>query len=856
VGTQPFSVAVGNFNLKNNGYPGLAVPNWGDSQGDVSVLLGNGDGTFQAAVPYDVGTAPRSVAVADFNGDGYPDLAVANENVNTEDDVPNGPGSVSVLLGNGDGTFKAAVSYGVGTQPISVAVGDFKGDGKLDLAVANYYSGTVSVLLGNGDGTFQAAATYDVGGNAFSVAVGNFNLKNNGYPDLVVANFGTTTLSVLLGNGDGTFQAAVPYEVGSNPVFVRVADFNGDGYPDLAVTNISSGTVSVLLGNGDGTFQAQATYDVGTEPYWVAVGDFNGDGKPDLAVANYGDGDVSVLLGNGDGTFQAQAPPSPFGSGASPDSIAVGDFNGDGKPDLAVANEGNSDVSILLNTSNPGSAVVTSPSAYSTLTGGSVTFTWSAGTGATGYWLDVGTAEYGNTIYHSAVSSTSQTVSGLPTNGSPVYATLYTIFSNGTKVHNEYTYTAFNAAGAAAVMASPTGGSTLTGSSVTFTWNAGTGATGYWLDVGTAEYGNTIYQSGTLANTVFSKTVSGLPTTGGPVYATLYTIDSNSGTKVYNEYTYTAFNAAGAAATMASPTSPSTLSGNSVTFTWNAGTGATGYWLDVGTAEYGNTIYQSGTLANTVFSKTVSGLPTTGGPVYATLYTIDSNSGTKVYNEYTYTAFNTASVTPAAITSPSSPSTLTANSVTFQWSAGTNVTSYWLDVGNTLGGNQWYQSGIIATLSATAPNIPPNGSTVYVTLYSLAGGLKFPNSYTYTAANGAQMVSPPPGSTPLSGASVTFTWSAGTGFTSYELSVGSTYGGADIYPLTNVGDVTSTTVSGLPTNGSTVYVTLYSVNTGQTVQNYYSYVSAGSGEPSARRVARSAALDPSPPATPHPARTP
>jgi len=758
VGTQPFSVAVGNFNLKNNGYPGLAVPNWGDSQGDVSVLLGNGDGTFQAAVPYDVGTAPRSVAVADFNGDGYPDLAVANENVNTEDDVPNGPGSVSVLLGNGDGTFKAAVSYGVGTQPISVAVGDFKGDGKLDLAVANYYSGTVSVLLGNGDGTFQAAATYDVGGNAFSVAVGNFNLKNNGYPDLVVANFGTTTLSVLLGNGDGTFQAAVPYEVGSNPVFVRVADFNGDGYPDLAVTNISSGTVSVLLGNGDGTFQAQATYDVGTEPYWVAVGDFNGDGKPDLAVANYGDGDVSVLLGNGDGTFQAQAPPSPFGSGASPDSIAVGDFNGDGKPDLAVADEGNSDVSILLNTSNPGSAVVTSPSAYSTLTGGSVTFTWSAGTGVTGYWLDVGTAEYGNTIYHSAVSSTSQTVSGLPTNGSPVYATLYTIFSNGTKVHNEYTYTAFNAAGAAAVMASPTGGSTLTGSSVTFTWNAGTGATGYWLDVGTAEYGNTIYQSGTLANTVFSKTVSGLPTTGGPVYATLYTIDSNS--------------------------------------------------------------------------------------------------GTKVYNEYTYTAFNTASVTPAAITSPSSPSTLTANSVTFQWSAGTNVTSYWLDVGNTLGGNQWYQSGIIATLSATAPNIPPNGSTVYVTLYSLAGGLKFPNSYTYTAANGAQMVSPPPGSTPLSGASVTFTWSAGTGFTSYELSVGSTYGGADIYPLTNVGDVTSTTVSGLPTNGSTVYVTLYSVNTGQTVQNYYSYVSAGSGEPSARRVARSAALDPSPPATPHPARTP
>ena len=365
----------------------------------------------------------------------------------------------------------------------------------------------------------------------------------------------------------------------------------------------------------------------------------------------------------------------------------------------------------------------------------------------------------------------------------------------------------------------PIPGSTLSGSTVTFTWSAGTGASGYWLDVGTAEYGNTIYQSGTLSNTVFSQTVSGLPTNGSPVYVTLYTI--SGGTKVYNEYTYTAFNAQAGAAVMTYPTG-TTLPGSSVGFTWSTVTGAT-YWLDVGTAEYGNTIYQS---AESSTSQTVSGLPTNGSKVYATLYTIFSN-GTKVYNEYTYTAFNASSVVPASITSPSSPSTLTANSVTFQWNAGTNVTSgYWLDVGSTVGGNQWYQSGNITTLSATAPNVPPNGNTVYVTLYSLAGGLKFHNSYTYTAANGAQMTSPTPGST-LSGASVTFTWSAGTGFTSYKLSVGSTYGGANIYPLTNLGDVTSTTVSGLPTNGSTVYVTLYSVNTdtGQSVQNYYSYVS-------------------------------
>ncbi|MGA2459625.1 MAG: hypothetical protein ABSF85_18840, partial [Terriglobales bacterium] len=354
-----------------------------------------------------------------------------------------------------------------------------------------------------------------------------------------------------------------------------------------------------------------------------------------------------------------------------------------------------------------------------------------------------GTAEYGNTIYQSGTLSNtvfSQTVSGLPTNGGPVYATLYTInSSNGTKVYNEYTYTAFNAAGGAATMTSPTSPSTLSGSSVTFTWSAGSGATGYWLDVGTAEYGNTIYQSGTLSNTVFSQTVSGLPTNGGPVYATLYTINSSNGTKVYNEYTYTGFSAAGAAAVMTSPTSGTTLSGSSVTFTWSAGTGATGYWLDVGTAEYGNTIYQSGTLSNTVFSQTVSGLPTDGSTVYATLYTI--SNGMKVYNEYTYTAFNAAAAA-AAMQSPTPGSTLTANSVTFTWNAGKNVSAYWMDVGNVAGGNQWYQSGSITILSATVPNGRPNGNPMYVTLYSLGGGQWVSNPSMYYAAPGAVMQTP------------------------------------------------------------------------------------------------------------------
>ena len=364
------------------------------------------------------------------------------------------------------------------------------------------------------------------------------------------------------------------------------------------------------------------------------------------------------------------------------------------------------------------------------------------------------------------------------------------------------------------VMTMPTPGSTLTGSSVTFQWNAGSGVSGYWLDVGTAEYGNTIFQSSVSST---SQLVTGLPTNGSPVYATLYTIFTD-GTKVYNEYTYTAFNAQAAAAVMTYPTSPSTLSASSVTFQWSTVSKAT-YWLDVGTAKYGNTIFQSSVSST---SQPVTGLPTNGSPVYATLYTIFTD-GTKVYNEYTYTAFNAGSVVPAVMQSPTQGSTLPANSVTFTWSAGTNATAYWLDVGNVAGGNQWYQSGSITSQSATVPNVPPNGLPVYVTLYSLgAEGQKLSNSYTYTAANGAQMVSPAPGST-LSGGSATFTWSAG-GATAYQLTVGSTYGGSDIYSSTSLTALT-TTATPLPQNGSTLYVTLYSEINGIWVQNYYSYVS-------------------------------
>jgi hypothetical protein len=349
-GYRATSAAVADVN--SDGKPDLLVANYctsyqcQDSQGVVGVLLGNEDGTFQAAVVYNSGDAgAESVAVADVNGDGKPDLLVANSNDLVE-------GTVGVLLGSGDGTFQAAVIYNSGgLGAFSVAVADVNGDGKPDLLVANMVQNTVGVLLGNGDGTFQTAVSYGSGG-AYPASVAVADVNGDGKPDLVVANLcasgdnlcGNQTngvVGVLLGNGDGTFQTVVAYGLGeTNAQSIAVADVNGDAKPDLVVAIEDNGTaagVGVLLGNGDGTFQGAVTYGSGGDAYRVAVADVNGDGKPDLVVANVDQSTVGVSLGNGDGTFQSAVTYGAGGYYAT--SAAVADVNGDGKPDLVVANQ-------------------------------------------------------------------------------------------------------------------------------------------------------------------------------------------------------------------------------------------------------------------------------------------------------------------------------------------------------------------------------------------------------------------------------------------------------------------------------------------------------------------------------------
>jgi hypothetical protein len=325
----PFGAAVGDFN--RDGKLDFAIA--GNS---LQVFLGNGDGTFQPPASYLVETGPTFVVAADFNGDGKLDLAVADLN------------GLFILMGNGDGTFQTPVAYTTACIPIFVAIGDFNNDKKLDLLVT-YSSGNcpyVSIFLGNGDGTFQTTPvnTTPAYGPA-ATAFGDFN--GDGKLDLAVAEqFGTVSqVEILLGNGSGGFSAGAVYSVGSFPTSLAVGDFRRNGKLDLAVGTLYGGT-DVFLGNGDGTFQANGGLAT-IQADWVLVADFNGDGKPDLAASQQQPAGADVALGNGDGTFQ---PATFYPTGKDAPFLAAGDFNGDHKTDLLVPDYSFGYVTVLLNT--------------------------------------------------------------------------------------------------------------------------------------------------------------------------------------------------------------------------------------------------------------------------------------------------------------------------------------------------------------------------------------------------------------------------------------------------------------------------------------------------------------------------
>jgi hypothetical protein len=349
-GNNPDYVATADLN--GDGFQDVIAANFTD--GTLSIFLGVGDGTFDIPTTLAVGAGPVWVVTGNFHQNSTTDpstnvdMIVANQKAN----------SLSVLLGNGNGTFQSPSSIATGNTPSSIAVADFNGDGISDLAVVNQDDNTIGIYLGNGDGTFKAPTLIPTGSKPTSIVAAAFDSSSNAITDLAVTNSADNTLSTFIGDGKGGFSKGATYATGVAPLYVASADLNGDQILDLVVadsgtvatsTNSVINSVSLFVGNGDGTFGTTVAprfdFPAGMNPTSIAIADFNEDGVPDMAVTAQGDNSLAVLIGTGGGTF---APLFELPLQASPDSVATADFNGDGLPDVVASNFGSNTAAIVL----------------------------------------------------------------------------------------------------------------------------------------------------------------------------------------------------------------------------------------------------------------------------------------------------------------------------------------------------------------------------------------------------------------------------------------------------------------------------------------------------------------------------
>ncbi|CAF1204527.1 unnamed protein product [Adineta steineri] len=335
-------VGIATADINNDGKLDIVETNTGTN--DVSVLLGMGNGNFTASGSYSTGSGsyPRAVAFGDFNKDNQLDIVVANYFT----------GNVAILLGYGTGVFGTATLCTIASNPYAVAVGDVNGDTCPDIAVASQSANSITILLGNCSGAFGGSGTVKTistgsGSNPQFVAFADFN--SDGRLDMAVANHLTDTMGIFLGYSNGTFSAQTTYSTGSgsNPNMLIIADFNLDGKLDVVVVNNFASYSGIFFGYGDGTFMAQTQIATSYFSGAVTSADINNDNKPDLICAHTSVGKIGIALNNGNGTFASEIFTATPGGG--PNGIVCGDFNGDGKQDVAITNAAGGATQIFLN---------------------------------------------------------------------------------------------------------------------------------------------------------------------------------------------------------------------------------------------------------------------------------------------------------------------------------------------------------------------------------------------------------------------------------------------------------------------------------------------------------------------------
>ncbi len=750
-GSYPDAIAVGDFN--GDGIPDLAVAN---EDNTVTILLGNGDGTFTSAPSLAGGAWPVGFAVGDFTGNGIQDLAVTDAYGN----------NVTIQLGNGDGTFTVvAESPATGDFPQGVVAGDFNGDGILDLAVANNQGDVpVTILLGNGDGTFKAVPGIPaIGGNPKAIVLGDFN--SDGIPDLAVANLaGSTSLegasmTVLLGNGDGTFTAAAD-EPGTEdfPNSMAAGDFNGDGLMDLAAANYcgaddvcegngpATGTVTVLETENKQTATAtvSAISPAGTGTHLVEAsypGDSNYASSVSGAVAlNAGPhtptitwatpapifnetalgGILDATAQNGSepvaGSFAYSATPA---GGTAVAVTAATMLTGGGYTLTATftptdtTEYSTATATVQLTVYQP--AALTSPTPGTVLTGSSVAFTWSAGSGATDYELLLGTTGVGsaNLHYSGTTTAITETVSGLPTLGVTVYARLSSEIG-GVWYPADYTYTEAGTLVPATLSPAP---GTVLSASTTFSWSGAAGPSEYDLLLGTAGAGSrNLY--GSAVTTATSETVT-LPTNGVMVFARFS--QRINGIWQYADYTYTE---GGTLVPATLSPAPGTVLSATTTFSWSGAAGPSEYDLLLGTAGAGSrNLY--GSAVTTATSETVT-LPTNGVMVFARFS--QRINGIWQYADYTYTEGGT--LVPATL-SPA-PGTVLSATTTFSWSGAAGPSEYDLLLGTAGAGSRNLYASAVTTAASETVTLPTNGVMVFARFSQRINGIWQYADYTYT----------------------------------------------------------------------------------------------------------------------------